>query len=1039
MSASDPASAGGGGGSGRNTPTSVGAALGLPPLAPTSPGGGDRVKTPERTKTPDLPSSQKEESSGGGGAASSASAANPQLPSSVLPPQLLPAFFDSAPETAKSDKVLWFGNVDKVGRGLGAHRRATFITSSAVILALPSGGVTRVITLENISNASLVPPNLIKFEEAGKQDLVLCCADLSSRDGLLEAVRVARHQKFPGVKPLQVSEQSSLVLDASLMPSGSAGNLMGVPVNPDRMFAESDSMMMPRQPSPHGMSHVLGTLRGDGGGNVEGPNFEEISHGRNSRSPYGSSSPPGGMPPISNIGAVRPASSFNSVLNSGSPPSNNIPAAFQGTYYNPEQEAAQQQQQQQQTRASPPSATAAFYNPQNNSSLIPTTLSAAVAAQPQVPSPGDATTTSSSPPSSSSVQQYQQPSSQLPFPFGGGGASSGPSNTSLPQQQQQQQQQPPQGPGIELAHLYPPAATAPVAQQQQQQQNTSDLGHIYGGGVPAPAPAAAPAFQIPDQQQFQQQQQQHQFPAISDIASAGPLGSSHPLLQQNQQLQHQLSQQQQLYFGQQDILDQQRKQLEEFKQQMQAIQQQQQNHHQQQPQNQQQQQQPQNQEQQEKAAVTGDDQQQQQPPVNPQEPLVTQPPLPITTETAATPTTTNNNQQSVLGPLFGGGGGAGTSRAVPGVPMSTTAAGVTPSFSPASPVPGTSRQLEIAAAAVAISENAKQQDKLVSLENQVASQARVLEGLRQDAEHHQLVEVKGELGHARNVISDLQAALKSQEQSFAEMLRSQELLRLSEEARNQKERELTVLRSERENTNRQLKDKDATIADLRESMTRVEKRGHAELERVRQSFVDYDKNVGEYVEKMRLQHLDEMEKLRKRLIAEQEINFQNQPQSSQHQQHQHLGGGAVFVPASSPHMNKQNNNNKIGMMTKTPLTPTNSSSSSTNPAAQAASSAMKSGGGAVDPNELRAALLQLAGVETTPRTTQAAAPPSLLHPTSPQVPHHHSPLLGRLEGQPPHYNNMNNTADSSSMTNIPQLTGAFICDRANTIAEEGLI
>lgn len=147
--------------------------------------------------------------------------------------------------------------------------------------------------------------------------------------------------------------------------------------------------------------------------------------------------------------------------------------------------------------------------------------------------------------------------------------------------------------------------------------------------------------------------------------------------------------------------------------------------------------------------------------------------------------------------------------------------------------------------------------------------------MRQQSEHKQLTGLKDELSHARNLIADLQAALKSQENTFAEMLRSQELLKASEEARSQQERELQFLRQDRDNFGRQLREKENALLDMREAMQRVENKGHAELERLRQAFVDYDKSVGEYVEKQRLQHLEELEALRKRLIAEQEVNYQN--------------------------------------------------------------------------------------------------------------------------------------------------------------------
>lgn len=198
-----------------------------------------------------------------------------------------------------------------------------------------------------------------------------------------------------------------------------------------------------------------------------------------------------------------------------------------------------------------------------------------------------------------------------------------------------------------------------------------------------------------------------------------------------------------------------------------------------------------------------------------------------------------------------------------------------PSYSPASPVPNTSRNLLEVGAQVAKTEFARQNEKLLSLELQVTNQNRLLEAMRQQSEHKQLSGLKDELSHARNLIADLQAALKSQENTFAEMLRSQELLKTSEEARANQDRELQILRSERDHMARQLREKENALMDMREAMQRVENKGHAELERLRQAFVDYDKSVGEYVEKQRLQHLEELESLRKRLVSEQEMKYQS--------------------------------------------------------------------------------------------------------------------------------------------------------------------
>ena len=217
-------------------------------------------------------------------------------------------------------------------------------------------------------------------------------------------------------------------------------------------------------------------------------------------------------------------------------------------------------------------------------------------------------------------------------------------------------------------------------------------------------------------------------------------------------------------------------------------------------------------------------------------------------------------------------------------------------------------------------------------------QARVIEMLRQNSEHDQVRALKDELLHARGLIADLQAALQSQEATFAEMLRAQESLRISEEARLAKDRELTVLRADRDHLQKQLREKEVTVQDLREASMRLERKSHEELERVRQAFVDYDRNVGEYVERQRLQHLDEVENLKRRSAMDVEVKK--------------LLGPTAGSTAASPR--------------------------DANPSRLAPSSA-------VQPDDLRAALLRLAGVDVAGAAASAppTGPPATFHPPTP--------------------------------------------------------
>uniref|UniRef100_A0A7S1LWZ4 Uncharacterized protein n=1 Tax=Neobodo designis TaxID=312471 RepID=A0A7S1LWZ4_NEODS len=152
---------------------------------------------------------------------------------------------------------------------------------------------------------------------------------------------------------------------------------------------------------------------------------------------------------------------------------------------------------------------------------------------------------------------------------------------------------------------------------------------------------------------------------------------------------------------------------------------------------------------------------------------------------------------------------------------------------------------------------------LHALRNQVNRQQQVIDELRQAADTTRVAELKRELDHAHSLISDLQTALRSQETTFAEMLRAQEAARASKAIQSSLEAQVSALSAERDELRAEANRARADADKLRAEKEAQSRQHERELGRVREAFVQYDANVAEYLEEVRLEHAAQLDRARR--------------------------------------------------------------------------------------------------------------------------------------------------------------------------------
>ena len=178
------------------------------------------------------------------------------------------------------------------------------------------------------------------------------------------------------------------------------------------------------------------------------------------------------------------------------------------------------------------------------------------------------------------------------------------------------------------------------------------------------------------------------------------------------------------------------------------------------------------------------------------------------------------------------------------------------------PRPASSRTAQLADLQHALSARVDVVDaaSVQSLRQQVDKQQQVIDEMRQAADSSRVVDLKRELDHAHSLVADLQTALRSQETTFAEMLRAQEAVRASQAIQSSLEAQVAALTSERDALRSEARVAREEADQLRAAKEGQERQHERELTRVREAFVQYDANVAEYLEEVRLEHAAELDR-----------------------------------------------------------------------------------------------------------------------------------------------------------------------------------
>jgi hypothetical protein len=152
---------------------------------------------------------------------------------------------------------------------------------------------------------------------------------------------------------------------------------------------------------------------------------------------------------------------------------------------------------------------------------------------------------------------------------------------------------------------------------------------------------------------------------------------------------------------------------------------------------------------------------------------------------------------------------------------------------------------------------------LHALRRKVDLQDRVIADLKHESSTAQVTELRKELEHARGLIADLQTALRSQETTFAEMLRAQEAARSAQAVKSSLDAQLRAVIAERDSLRAEAQNARVEADQIRAEMDSKERQHDTELVKVREAFVQYDANVAQYLEEVRLEHAEAINRLQK--------------------------------------------------------------------------------------------------------------------------------------------------------------------------------
>jgi hypothetical protein len=150
-----------------------------------------------------------------------------------------------------------------------------------------------------------------------------------------------------------------------------------------------------------------------------------------------------------------------------------------------------------------------------------------------------------------------------------------------------------------------------------------------------------------------------------------------------------------------------------------------------------------------------------------------------------------------------------------------------------------------------------------ALRRKVEAQSQVISELRHASDTLQVNELMRDLDHARGLITDLQTALRAQESTFKEMVLAQETARTAQAIQSSLEAQVRALTQERDTLRAEALGGRKEADALRAEVERRERHHDKELLKVREAFVQYDANVAEYLEEVRLEHAEDLQRARK--------------------------------------------------------------------------------------------------------------------------------------------------------------------------------
>ena len=141
-----------------------------------------------------------------------------------------------------------------------------------------------------------------------------------------------------------------------------------------------------------------------------------------------------------------------------------------------------------------------------------------------------------------------------------------------------------------------------------------------------------------------------------------------------------------------------------------------------------------------------------------------------------------------------------------------------------------------------------------SLQQQLGATQHIVEELRRAQSED--TKIRQELDESKKLVADLQAALRSQDGAFNEMLRAQETLRQHEGTKAALEQRIMSLEEANIKLKRDLDSRDRIIEEQRNNLSVADETHKTEIKTIRETFSDYDSQVTAFVQRIR-QECDE--------------------------------------------------------------------------------------------------------------------------------------------------------------------------------------